>query len=131
VLVEREGGGRFRRNVEEYELDLRTLTWRRITDRNWPQFTIRPTDRKWFDLDRRPDFEVFRPTGIPHEMLPPADWNSHQLLVCGVTVRFTVSGREVEVLVQGELPQGTVAELVEAARRHVEAAGGECVVEAC
>lgn len=132
VLVEREGGGRFQRNVEEYELNLRTLAWRRTTDRNWPQFTIRPANRKWFDLDRRPDFEVFRPAGVPHEVLPPADWNSHQLLVHGVTVRFTVGGREVEVLIEGQLPEGTVVELVEAARLHVEAAtGGECVVDAC
>lgn len=56
VLIEREGGGRFRRNIEEYELDLRTLVWRRTTDRNWPQFAVRPADRKWFDLDHRPDF---------------------------------------------------------------------------
>jgi hypothetical protein len=132
VLVEREGGGRFRRNVEEYEFDLRTLAWRRTTERNWPQFAIRPTNRKWFDLDHRPDFEAFRPAGIPHEVLPPADWNSYDLLVRGVTVRFTVGGREVEVLVEGELPQGTIAELVEAARRHVEAATGRgCVVDAC
>ncbi len=130
VLVEREGGGRFRRNVEEYELDLRTLMWRRTTDRNWPQFEIRPTDRKWFDLDHRPNFEIFRPAGIPHEVLPPADWSSYQLLVHGITVRFIVGGREVEVLIEGVLPEGTAQSLVEAARRYVEAAiGRECVVD--
>jgi hypothetical protein len=108
VQVEREGGGRFRRNVEEYELDLRTLAWRRVTDRSWPQFAVRPADRKWFDFDRRPDFEAFRPTGVQHEVLHPADWNSYQLLVRGITVRFTVGGRGVEILIEGTLPADTV-----------------------
>jgi hypothetical protein len=130
VLAEREGGGRFRRNLEEYELDLRTLVWRRTTDRNWPQFTIHAADRRWFDLDHRPDFEAFRPTGIPHEVLPPADWNSYQLLIRGITVRFIVGVREVEVLIEGALPADTVGELVHVTRRYVEAAiGRECVVD--
>jgi hypothetical protein len=131
VLVEREDGGRFRRNVEEYELDLRTLEWRRTTDRNWPQFAIHTSDRKWFDIDRRPDFERFRPAGVPHEALAPADWNSYRLSVHGVTVQFTVGVHQVEILIEGHLPAGTVTELVDAARLHVEAAvGRECVADA-
>jgi hypothetical protein len=130
VFVGREAGGRFRRNVEEYELDLRTLVWHQTTDRNWPQFAISPVDRNWFGHNDRLDFENFHPTGIPHEILPPAEWNSRLLAVQGVTVRFTVSGFAVEVLVEGKLTENITAELVEAARQHVEAAiGRECVVE--
>src|SRR5262249_15187763 len=68
VLVERDGVRWFHRNVEEYELDLGTLTWQRTTDRNWPQFVVRPADGKWFDLDRSPDFGAFRPDGVPYEV---------------------------------------------------------------
>ena len=130
VLVLQDGEQRFRRNVEEYELNLGTLAWRRTTDRNWPQYAIRRADGKWFVLEDRPDFGSFRPAEVPHEVLPPADWNSCRLAVGRVTVRFTVGVGEVEVLVEGTLPGGTAGELVEAARRHVEAATGTaCVVE--
>lgn len=122
VLVERDAKRRFRRNVEEYELDLGTLVWRQTTDRNWPQYAIRPADGKLFVLDDCPDFEAFRPAGVPHEVLPPADWNTHRLAVGGVAVTVTVGVFEVEVLVEGTLPDGLVDELVEEARRHVEAA---------
>jgi hypothetical protein len=132
VLAVREDKQRFRRNVEEYELDLGTLAWRRTTDRNWPQYAIRRADGKWFVLDDRPDFEAFRPAGVPHEVLPPADWNTHRLAVGGVMVRFAIGVGEVEILVEGALAGGLADDLVEAARLHVEAAiGRECVVDAC
>ena len=33
-------------NTDDWVLDLRTWTWTRSTDRNWPQLTFRRTDRK-------------------------------------------------------------------------------------
>jgi hypothetical protein len=130
ALVERSGDRRFRRNVEEYELDLGALVWRRTTDRNWPQFAIRPADGTLITYPHSPDFEDFRPAEVPHEVVP-RDGRDSRLSVHGITVRFNANMVEAEVLIEGKLPAETVTELLEQTRRYVEAATGRaCVVAA-
>ncbi len=131
VMVRRSDNVWFRLNVEEFELSLRTRSWRRLTDRNWAQFTVRPADRKWFRLVVLPDFDQFRPTGVSIEARPSVDGTSLRLVVEGVPVRFIVGTCAVEIVIEGTLPTRVAQRVIDEARRHVESAiRGPCVVDA-
>ena len=55
----------FRRNIEDYELNLRSGIWRRTTARNWRQYAVFREDRRFLDrtLFRRMDLPDFTKAG--------------------------------------------------------------------
>jgi hypothetical protein len=130
VLVERDGEPRYRRNVEEFALDTRSGVWRRLTDRNWPQFAVRQADRALFVLERHPEPGQLFPRAIEHTPLPCSEWNRIRFEVGGVTVSVTVDVAAIEVIVQGDTPDRVAARVAEEVRAGAESATGRpCVLE--
>jgi len=129
-LIDRKGDReRYRRNCEDYTLDLESRAWRRTTSRNWQQFSIRTRDPGTFGLDRCPK---------PQELLPrnlrttarSEKWNEAQAVVDGVPVLLCFGVSLIDVIVQGALPDDKVQQLVEEVRLNAEAlADGPCVVD--
>lgn len=131
VVEARDGGQHFRRNFEDFTLDLAAGVWRRVTDRNWQQWRVRRADGKWFGLDPllRPEDVV--PAGVLHEVLPCDEpWVRARVAVEGVPVDLAVAGRAVEVVVEGRLPDAVVRRVVEGVKSRLEATTGQaCVAE--
>jgi hypothetical protein len=131
VVENREGKQHFRRNFEDYALDLATGVWRRMTDRNWQQWRVRRCDGQWFDCEPLLRPEDVMPVSIPNEVLPcEEEWNRARGAVEGVTVELTVGHREVEVVIEGRLPDSLADSMLEKIRTRAEAATGQpCVLE--
>ncbi len=122
VIEERHGERRYRRNVEEFALDTRSGVWRRLTCRNWLQFSIRQEDRSLFVLERRPQREQLYPRGVEHTAEPCEDWNSIRFVVRGVPVSVAVEVSVIEIIVEGELPVELAGRIAEEVRANAEAA---------
>jgi len=121
---------RLRRNIEEFALDIRSWTWRRLTNRNWPQFSIRQEDGELFVLKLCPKLEDLWPRNIEHAVTPCEDWNRSRIVVEGVTVSITLGIREIEVIVEGELPEDLPLRVAEEIRANAEATiRRRCVLE--
>lgn len=128
VIEEVDGKQRYRRNLEDYALNLRSRVWQRTTNRNWSQFSIAREDRRWFA--EGPEPESLLPRGIEHTTMPCEEWNAALILVEGVLVSLTVEISEVQVIVQGNLRDDIAANLVEEIRADLEASvRSPCVVE--
>jgi hypothetical protein len=122
VIEERDGERRYRRNVEEFALDTRSGVWRRLTSRNWVQFSIRQEDRGLFVLEQRPEGEQLFPSGVKHTAEPCEDWNRIRFVVWGVPVSVAVEVSDIEVIVEGELPEELAGRIAEEVRANAEAA---------
>jgi hypothetical protein len=130
VLVEQDGESRHRRNVEEFALDTQSWVWRRLTDRNWPQFAVRQADRKLFVLERDPEPEQVFPREVEHARLPCSEWNRIRFAVGGVAVSVTVAVAAIEVIVEGDLPPEVAGRIAEGVRASAESTIGRlCVLE--
>lgn len=77
------------RNLEDYALDLNSRIWRRITDRNWHEFSIRQ-EKGAFVLDGRPNPEALLPRNVEHVILPSEGDADVRFLVAGVVVSLTI-----------------------------------------
>src|SRR5262245_28223962 len=127
---EQDGEIRFRHNVEEYALDIRSGTWRRLTDRNWPQFSIKPEDGDRFAPERYPKVEDLWPRNIEHAVIACDDRRQSRIVVEGVTVSITISPRNIEVIAEGKLPDDLVLRVAEEIRANAEAAiQHRCILE--
>jgi hypothetical protein len=132
-----DGEQRFRRNFEDYALDMRSWVWRRLTNRNCRQFSIRPDDIKSFVLERKyPDPEDLLPQNIEHAVSPCEGKEDARFIVAGVPVSLTngasiiIGASFVEVVIEGNLPEALAARLVEEIRANTEAAiQQKCTVE--
>ncbi len=130
IIQRQEGRERFRRNVEEYALDIRTGAWRRITDRNWCQFSVRQEDFRRFVLEAAPDRESLYPSTVYHAVEPCEDYRSVRFSVLGVPVSVTDETGAIEIIIEGELPDELADRIGEDVRHNVEAAiGRPCVLE--
>lgn len=129
VFEDRESDHRFRRNLEDYSLDIRSGLWEQITNRNWRQFSIRRGDRKWFDESPKP--ESLLPGNIEHTVVPcEDDWRSALIVVKEVPISFTVEMDAVQVVVQGDLSSELLLRIIEGVRSNAEAAiQAPCVQE--
>ena len=97
-------------------------TWRRLTDRNWPQFSIKQEGGDRFAPKRYPRVEDLWPRNIEHGVTPCKDWGQSRIVVEGVTVSITISPRNIEVIVEGELPNDLALRVAEEIRANAEAA---------
>jgi hypothetical protein len=130
VIEELGGERRFRRNVEDYALDLRSGVWHRLTNRNWRQFSIRQEERGLFVLEQCPEVEALLPHGIEHTVEPCDEWNRVRFAVLGVPVSVAVEVSAIEVIVEGELPAEVAHRVADEVRANAEAAiQRRCVLE--
>jgi len=121
VVVERDGKQRFRRNVEEYTLDANSLIWRRLTNRNWLQFSIRQENGRWFDWRKQMNGERLVPDAFENTVDPRTDWRRARFLAQGVPVSIAIEGRKIEVIIEGDLPLELVGCITEGVRANAEA----------
>jgi hypothetical protein len=130
VIQEHNGEQRYRRNAEDYELDLNSGVWRRLSNRKWRQFSIRAADKKTFGLKRRPSPKALLPSGDEYSVVAADEWNCARILIGGVPVSVCVGHFYVEIIVEGELPFDLTDRVAEEIRTNTETAvQGQCVME--
>jgi hypothetical protein len=121
VFEEHDGKRWYRRNVDEFALDSWSGVWRRLTNRNWPQFAIRQKDRGCFVLEQRPEREQLLPRGVEHTAEPCEDWRRIRFVVQGVPVFVAIEVSVIEVMIEGELPEEIAVRIAEEVRANAEA----------
>lgn len=126
-----DGKQRFRRNVDEYAFDPSNCVWRRLTKRKWPQYSVRQEDGGLFVLERAPNPESL----IPDEFNPTFElgdeWRRARFLFKGAPVALNIGVREIEIVVEGELPEDACAPMAELIRSNIEVVvKRKCTVEA-
>ena len=121
VAQERGGKQCFRRNFEDYALDIRSWVWQRTTNRNWREFSIRQ-EKGAFLLDKKPKPEALLPRDIENAILPDDGKQDARFSVAGVPVSVTIGISRIAVVVEGSLPETLSAQVVEEIRSNAEAA---------
>jgi hypothetical protein len=128
-IQERGGQQRVRRNVEDYALDTRSWAWQRLTDRNWPQFSIHQ-EKGLFVLEQRPRPEAILPRHIESAVMPCEGEEDARFIVAGVPVSLTVGVKYIEIVVEGDMPGALSARIAEEVRVNTEAAiQRQCILE--
>jgi len=117
---------RISRNFEDFALDLRSCVWQRLTDRNWHEFSIRQEKGALFVLERDPKPETLIPRSIPHVILPSERNADVRFLVAEIPVSLTLDVTQIEIVVEGNLPESLLARLLEEIRANTEAEVGCC-----
>jgi len=120
-----------RKNLEDYSLDLSSMRWQQITQRNWKEFLVRLGQRKllnhavWMTA-----LEQVIPTDVAVSVLPEAEWNHITFVVEGVAVSMRWEHDSISIVVEGALEADLVRRIVDEIRgkfeRVVDAA---CVVD--
>jgi hypothetical protein len=113
VFQQRSGKEKFLRNVEDYALDVKSWEWRRLTNRNWRQYSIYQEDEALFVLERSPEPKVLAPDSIRHTVLPSEEWNCLRIRVNGVDVSITVGISSIDILVAGNLADALCKRIAE------------------
>jgi len=78
-----------RRNFEDYALHINSHTWKRLTNRNWREFSIRQ-EKGAFVLEHDPKPETLLPRGIEYTSVPQGTDEDSRFLVAEVPVSLTV-----------------------------------------
>ena len=129
VLEDSGGKQRLRRNFEDYALDTRTWVWKRLTNRNWREFSIRQ-EKGAFVLEQRPEAEALFPRDIEYVVLPPGKQEDARIVVEGVSVSMTIDVLRIRVVVEGNMREGLANRLAEAIRANAEVATQRrCILE--
>jgi len=129
-IHEQSGEQRHRRNVEDYALDLHSWVWRRLTNRNWRQFSICQEDKALFVLERHPEPEALLPRSVEHTVVQREESTATRIVVEGVSVSLRVGVSCIEVVVEGELPNDQSMRLAEEVRANAESAiNRRCILE--
>ncbi|WZP00849.1 hypothetical protein EP7_002504 [Isosphaeraceae bacterium EP7] len=123
VLGLRDGKQDFRRNFEEYALDTRTGVWRRLTDRNWAEFSVQEEEKEIGSIDFYMNTKALFPENVEYTMGPPeeAEWDETRFLVEGVTVSVTGGLGNIRIVIEGQLPDDLVGRITEGMRANMEA----------
>jgi hypothetical protein len=121
----------FRHNVEDFALDVETGIWRRLTNRNWLQFSIRQADWNLFVLECGVEMEALLPSDVECSFDPDKDLNYARLMVRGVPISLTTrSIYTIDIIIEGALPPDVIQRVVETIRSNAEKAiHRQCVVE--
>jgi hypothetical protein len=113
---------RYVRNIEEYALDLRTTCWKRVSNRNWRQFSVWQKDGKCFGVQPRLlRVEDLVPESVERAVNQPEQCRAARILVKGVPVLLDVGVNSIEVVIEGALPDEAYKHLGEAIRSNAEA----------
>jgi hypothetical protein len=93
-VIEQKGGQQqYRRNVEDYSLDVKSGVWSRLTNRNWRQFSICQEDGRLFVLERDVNPENLIPRTAEHAVAPDEDSRRVQIVVSGVPISLILGVR--------------------------------------
>jgi hypothetical protein len=122
VVEERDGEQTIWRNFEDFALDSRSGVWRKLTNRNWAQFSIRQEDRRLFVRDREPNRDAQYPSGIEYSPEACDEEGPIRILVEGIPVSIALSVSEVEIVIEGQLPEELAKRVAESIRANLEAA---------
>ena len=122
VAVGTGRGSRLRRNGEDYALDLGTGVWRRLTSRNWSQFSIEQASRGAFWREQAIDAASLYPRGIDHIVVPHERRREVRFLVAGIPINVKSGIWTIDVVVEGNLPTDFVEDIAEEIRANAEAA---------
>lgn len=127
-------------NIDDWQLDLRSWKWTRLTDRQWPRFQFVRTDGRLTNLwqlrheqqmrefkltpvlplpvQPAPELldQLYRPD-VAHTVIPPVPGNLDELHVFriqidGIVVRYVEDPHAVTLTVEGQLPAATLERLV-------------------
>jgi hypothetical protein len=130
VVRDHNGKQVYRRNFDEYGLDVSTGVWRRVTNRKWHQFKIRREDRKLFVLERHPSIEALLPDGAKILAKSSVTPEFTRIAVDGVPLSFTVGVSSIEIIVEEDMPEEMLLTLADQIRAKAEAAiHTRCTVE--
>jgi hypothetical protein len=123
VFIDRDGQPRFRRNLDEYALDVQTGTWRQLTRRNWRQFSIEPADHKSFPSEAsiNTDHALFADLpGAEHTGVSAENSDEHWFRMGDTFASMTVGWRNIEVMVRGDRSAEETTQFLEAIRTRLE-----------
>jgi hypothetical protein len=120
LVEERAGEQRYRRNVEDYALDVGSGVWRRLTNRNWRQFSICQEDGSLFVLNNDVKLKDLIPEGLERRAGTDGSYREGRFLVRGVPIRVIAGVRLIEIIVEGELPEEINRDMPEVFRSRVE-----------
>lgn len=120
IIYERDGKEHFRRNFDDYSLDVSSGVWRRLTSRNWRQFNIRQEDGKPFVLDRHPPAEALVPEGAKQSGMSSEDRNVVRFVIQGVPVSLKVGILQIEVILEEDLPDEMATRIAQEVRANVQ-----------
>jgi hypothetical protein len=130
VILKRDTQELYKPNVEEYALEVRTGSWRRLTHRNWRQFAIRMERRGMFDMNRWPAPKKLLPEDVEHSIAECDSLLGARIVVGGVAIVISVGVSDIKILVEGELPQELIDRIAERVRVNAEKAVEErCLLE--
>lgn len=120
LIEEVDGKQLYRRNVEDYSLDTRSGVWRRLTNRNWRQFSICREDGGLFVLEHGVSVQDLIPDGLTRIAATEETHHEARFLVRGVTIRVIGGVKWIEIVVEGDLPEEIQREIPELFRSRVE-----------
>jgi hypothetical protein len=123
AVVDPNALGQFRRNVDDFELDLRHLRWHRLTQRNWPQFRIAFYRADGSRSPPAPGFDLVQCLRkiAPYEIIhgrPPEAGGPYRIRVDGVPITFWDDPWDVTVVVEGRLPESVVSAVLDEAMKN-------------
>lgn len=120
-MCERNGKQQFRRNLDEYVLNISSGMWQRLTHRKWQQFQVRQEDSKLFVGERHPDNEAVLPEGaalLAKSTLLPKFTRAD---VGGVSLAFYIGVGAIEIIVEDNRPD-IARQIADQIRSRTEAA---------
>jgi hypothetical protein len=115
-----DGRKRYRGNFEDYALNPDTGEWKRLTNRNWRQLSIRQADGSLLVLDKRPKPVSLLPSGIDQSTATSEGWNRITFVSDGVSIELKVNIMQIEILVKGDLTKSVSDRLANEIREITE-----------
>jgi hypothetical protein len=118
------------RNVEDFALDDQSWVWRRVTDRNWPQFAVSLADGCPFVKDREVRLDQLLATKSNYTALPCETFECIRIAFDGAPVLLAIGTYDIEIMAEGGLSPESARQLAEDVRANVETAIGQpCVIQ--
>lgn len=120
LIEQKDTTQRYKRNVEDYALDLKSDAWKRLTNRNWHQFSVEQEDGGLFVLDHDVRVQDLIPDGLERVSVTEGGHREARFLVRGVPIRVIAGVKWIEIVVEGDLPGKIYLEMPEVFRSRVE-----------
>jgi len=121
LICGNESEQRYLRNCEDYELDLHTSTWSRITQRNWRQFQITFFDANGKRCYPKPRFEPASclPNGVQYEELEEHPYRGWRIRENGIPIVLWDEGNLMSIVIEGELADNLAATILSDVMKYI------------
>lgn len=130
IVREQNGKQVFLRNFDDYSLNIRSGEWQRVSKRKWHQFNVRQEDGELFVLERPPEVKALLPDGAKVLGKSSFDQEFTRIDVGGVAIALTVGVRDIEIIVEADLPETALSEVADRVRAKAESAiHRPCILE--